>query len=47
MVQTGSVSCFARNSYVTDRKETPDESMIRTVKDPGYDVKTGLYRITC
>ena len=47
MVQTGSVSCFVRDSYVTDRKETPDESMIRTVKDPGYDVKTGLYRITC
>lgn len=28
-------------------KETPVKSMIRTVKDPGYDVKTGLYRITC
>lgn len=28
-------------------KETPDESMIRTMKDPSYDVKTGLYRITC
>ena len=27
MVQTGSVSCFARDSYVTDRKEMPDESM--------------------
>ena len=47
MVQTGSVSCFARNSYVTDRKETPMSPWLGPWKDPGYDVKTGLYRITC
>ena len=46
MVQTGSVSCFARNSYATDRKETPMSPWLGPWRIRAH-VETGLYRITC